>query len=147
MRILLDSCALAELRDPRGHSAVKEAIALLRDDDLYLSALTVGEISQGISLLHDGRKKRSLSAWLNTLENQFADRILPLEHETARLWGEISARCQESGVTLTLFEGLLAATALHHGLHIMTRSTLGFTATGTLIVDPWKLSEERSDGG
>jgi toxin FitB len=147
MRVLLDTCALAELRDPRGHPGVKEAVALLRDDDLYLSALTVGEISKGISLLHEGRKKRSLSAWLSSLENQFGDRILPLEHETAHLWGEISARCQENGVTLALFEGLLAATALRHGLHIMTHRTQGFAATGTLIVDPWKLSEERSDCG
>jgi len=142
MRILLDTCALAELRDPRGHPAVKEAVALLRDDELYLSALTVGEISKRIFLLRDGRKKRSLSAWLISLENQFADRILPLEHETAHLWGEISARCQENGVIVALLEGLLAATALRHGLHIMTRSTQGFVAMGTLIVDPWKLSED-----
>ena len=77
MRVLLDICALAELRHPRGNEAVKAAVALIPDDDLYLSALIVGEIARGVALLPDGRRKRALNAWLITLESQFADRILP----------------------------------------------------------------------
>jgi predicted nucleic acid-binding protein len=142
MRILLDTCALAELRDPRGHPAVREVVALVPEDNIYLSVLTIAEISQGTSLLRDGRKKRNLSAWLSSLASQFADRILPLDHETAHLWGEASARCAARSVTLPMREGLLAATALHHGLHIVTRSTPSLAATGALIVDPWKESEQ-----
>ena len=55
---------------------MKAAVALIPDDDLYLSALIVGEVARGIALLPDGRKKRALNTWLTALESQFADRIL-----------------------------------------------------------------------
>jgi predicted nucleic acid-binding protein len=115
---------------------------VIRDEDLFLSAVTLGEIAKGVFLLRDSPKKKVLNAWLSKLENQFADRILPVEHQTARLWGEISGRCQANGTVLTAIEGLLAATALRHGLHIMTRSTRGLEATGALILDPWQALKE-----
>jgi toxin FitB len=138
MRVLLDICVLAELRHPRGNKIVKAAVALIPDDDLYLSTLIVGEIARGIALLPNGRKKRALSSWLITLESQFADRVLAVDFETAQLWGEITARVQQTGQVLPAINGLLAATALRHGLHIMTRQPARFIATGVLIVDPWK---------
>jgi predicted nucleic acid-binding protein len=142
---LLDTCALTELRDPRGNTAVKAAVALIPDDSLYVSGLSLGEIARGISLLRDGRKKRNLSDWLIGLESQFADRILPVDQETAHLWGDISARAEHAGIMVLAIEGLLAATALRHGLHLMTHNTPRFAATGTLIVDPWREEgEERS---
>jgi predicted nucleic acid-binding protein len=144
MRVLLDTCALLELRDPRGNPAVKAVVALIPDDGLFLSALVSGEIARGIALLADGRKKRNLSTWLTTLEHQFTDRILPVDHETAHLWGDISARAQQAGLILSVVDGLLAATALRHGLHFMTHSTPGFAATGALIVDPWKEPESEA---
>jgi predicted nucleic acid-binding protein len=88
-------------------------------------------------LLPDSRKKRNLRAWLIRLREQFGDRILTVDHETAELWGEIVARAQRAGHMLNVVEGLLAATALCRGLHIMTRATPCFAATGVLIVDPY----------
>jgi predicted nucleic acid-binding protein len=142
MRVLLDTCVLTELRHPRGNGAVKAAVAPIPDNDLYLSALILGEIARGIGLLSNERKQRSLSTWLTTLKNQFADRILPVDHETAHLWGSLSARAQQAGLTLPVIDGLLAATALRHGLHVMTHNTIHFRAAGVLIIDPWKESED-----
>jgi toxin FitB len=144
MRVLLDLSTLTELRRPRGNEAVKEAIALISDEDLYLSALVVGEISKGITSLPDGRRKRALSAWLTTLESQFADRILAVDIETAHLWGEITGRLLKSARTLSAVDGLVAATALRHGLRIMTRHAARFEGTGVLIVDPWEEHESAS---
>ena len=62
MRVLLDMCVLTELRHPQGNPAVKAAVALIPDDDLYLSALILGEIARGVALLPDGRKKRPLNS-------------------------------------------------------------------------------------
>jgi toxin FitB len=138
MRVLLDTCALAELRDPHGHPAVKATVALIPADGLFLSVLVVGEIAKGIALLADGRKKRALNTWLTALESQFADRILPVDPETAHLWGDISARAERAGLTLPAVDGLLAATALRHGLYVMTHNTSCLAATGALIVDPWQ---------
>lgn len=138
MKTLLDTCVLAELRLPDGHPGVKSAVAELSDGDLFLSVLTLGEIAKGIALLAAGRKKRALALWLNDLESTFGDRIISVDAETARIWGELTARAQQTGRAIPAVDGLLAATSLRHGLHVMTRNTRHFEASGALIVDPWQ---------
>ncbi|MGO8897135.1 MAG: type II toxin-antitoxin system VapC family toxin [Isosphaeraceae bacterium] len=138
MKTLLDTCVLTELRQPGGHPAVKSAVAEIPDADLYLSVLTVGEIAKGIGLLAAGRKKKALTSWLTGLETKFGDRILAIDIETARLWGELTARAQKSGIIIPGVDGLMAATALRHGLRVMTRNTRQFEASGALIIDPWQ---------
>ena len=138
MKSLLDTCVLTELRQPEGHPAVKSAVAEVPDADLYLSVLTVCEIAKGIGLLAAGRKKKALTSWLIGLETKFGDRILSIDGETARIWGELTARAQKSGIIIPGVDGLLAATALRHGLHVMTRNTRHFEAIGALVIDPWQ---------
>ena len=138
MRALLDTCVLAELRRPNGHPRVKAAVAELSDGDLYLSVLTVGEIAKGIALLASGRKRRALASWLNGLETKFGDRILAIDAETARVWGELTARAQKSGEIIPAVDGLIAASARRHALHVMTRNTRHFEASGALVFDPWE---------
>ena len=111
MKALVDTCTVAELRKPDGHPAVKAAVAKIPDADIYLSVLTVGEIAKGIALLAAGKKKKALASWLVGLESQFGDRILAIEAETARIWGELTARAQRKGVIIPATDGLLAATA------------------------------------
>jgi predicted nucleic acid-binding protein len=136
--VLLDTCTLAELRRPDGEPSVKAAVAAIADADLFVSVLTVGEIAKGVALLPAGRKKRGLTAWLVGLETHFADQILAVDSETARIWGETTAKAQKKGVVLPAVDALLAATALRHGLHVMTRNTRHFEASGALVVDPWR---------
>lgn len=138
MRVLLDTCTLAEVRKPDGNAAVKSAVREVPDEDLFLSVLSVGEIAKGIALLASGKKKTALSSWLASLENRFAERILPLDVETARIWGELAARTQRKGIVIPPTDGLIAATALRHGLHVMTRNAKHFEASGALIIDPWQ---------
>jgi len=138
VKALLDTCTIAELRKPDGHPAVKSAVAEIPDANLYLSVLTIGEIAKGIALLAAGKKKKALATWLIGLEGHFADKILPLDLETARIWGEMTARAQKAGTVIPAADGLLAATALRHGLHVVTRNTKHFEASGALVVDPWQ---------
>jgi predicted nucleic acid-binding protein len=138
VKTLLDTCVLTELRKPEGHPAVKSAVAEIPDAFLYLSVLTVGEIAKGIGLLAAGQKKKALTSWLTGLETKFGDRILAIDIETARCWGELTARAQKSGIIIPGVDGLLAATALRHGLHVMTRNTRHFEASGALTIDPWQ---------
>jgi toxin FitB len=135
---LLDTCVLTELRRADGHPGVKSAVAEIPDADLYLSVLTLGEIAKGIDLLDSGRQKRSLASWLTGLETKFGDRILAIDAETARLWGELTARARKAGEIIPAVDGLLAATALRHGLRIMTRNTRHFEASGARVLDPWR---------
>jgi hypothetical protein len=134
---LLDTCAVSELKKPAPDPAVVAAIAAIPSEDLFLSVLSVGAIGKGIDLLADGRRKRELSAWLLRLERDYRDRLLSVDLDTAHIWGEITARRQKSGQALAAVDGLIAATALRHGLHLMTRNEADFADTGVLITDPW----------
>ena len=137
MRALLDTCVVSEVRHPQGTAAVKEAVAALADDDTFLSVVTLGEIAGGVARLPHGRRRRELAVWLDGLQTHFADRILPIEATTAQLWGEIDALARGAGRQAGVSDGLIAATAREHGLHVMTRNVADFEPLGALVVNPW----------
>jgi predicted nucleic acid-binding protein len=138
VKALLDTIILAELVRPNGNPAVHAALAEIPTPNVFLSVLTVGEIVKGIALLPAGKKKTHLTKWLAGMESDYGERVLPLDVETARIWGELTARAQKKGVVIPPADGLLAATALRHGLHVMTRNTKHFEASGALVLDPWQ---------
>ena len=138
MRVLLDTCVLSELRRPKGHAAVRRAVEALDDRDLFVSVLSVGEMAKGIGLLKDGERRGLLQSWLQTLERAYQDRILPVDLETSHIWGEITAAAQKGGRIIAAGDGLIAATALRHGLHVMTRNTADFSVAGVLLLNPWQ---------
>lgn len=116
---------------------MRRAVEALADESLFVSVVSVGEIVKGIALLRDTQHKRALEAWLQTLERHYADRLLPVDLETSRIWGELTAAAQKAGWTVPTTDGLIAATARRHGLHVMTRNTGDFEVTGVLLVNPW----------
>jgi len=136
MKLLLDTSILAELRDPQKSRPLKTTLSSYDDEILFLSVITIGEIAKSISLLSDTRKKSELTTWLTGLEHQFSDRILPIIPEIAFMWGELMARTKGDETTVSGYNGLIAATALFHGLHLMTRRAHLFKSTGALIIEP-----------
>lgn len=140
MRVLLDTCVLSEIRRPNGNPAVKSAVAGFDAASLFISVLSVADITKGISLLDEGPRKRELAAWLQVLAREYADRILPVDLDTAHIWGELVAAAQRSGIALPTVDGLIAATALRHGLHVMTSNVNDFSTTGVLLLNPWDSS-------
>ena len=97
------------------------AVQEIPDAELYSERALARRNRQGHRPSAAGKKRDAHSAWL-ALETQFYDRILGLDIETAKLWGELTARAQKTGVVIPATDGLLAATALRHGLHVMTRN-------------------------
>jgi toxin FitB len=136
--VVLDTCTVAEIRKPKPDEAVVAAVRALPDEQLFLSVLTVGEIAKGICLLAAGKKRSELTTWLAGLESQFSERILPVDAETCRLWGELTARAQKKGKAIAAVDGLIAATALRHGLQVMTRNEADFKASGVRVINPWQ---------
>ncbi|MGC1580631.1 MAG: hypothetical protein WA766_04065 [Candidatus Acidiferrales bacterium] len=67
----------------------------------------------------------------------YADRVLPVDLETSHIWGEFTASAQKSGKIVPASDGLIAATARRHDLHLMTRNTGHFEPTGVLLLNPW----------
>lgn len=135
MRLLLDTCILAELRNPQGSEIIKRAITHFDDTDLFISVLTVGEIAKGIHLLPESKKRLELTHWLTNLEHHFQDRILSLDRDTAIMWGELTARARIEGITIPVSDGLIAATALRYGLHVVTKNVKHFKGTGVLLFE------------
>jgi len=137
VKVLLDTCVLSELRRPKGHPGVRRAIDALESEDLFVSVLSVGEITKGIALLKESKKKRDLQSWLQNMEGHYADHVLPVDLETSHIWGELTAAAQKLGKIVPAGDGLIAATARRHGLHVMTRNTEHFEPTGVLLLNPW----------
>jgi len=138
MKVLLDTCVLSELRRSNGNPHVREVVESIPDTDIFLSVLTIGEIVKGTALLPLGKKKQALQHWVQGLEQNYSDRILPIDIEICTIWGEVTAQARAQGVTAPAVDSLIAATARRHGLHLMTRNTADFAATGVLIVNPWE---------
>ena len=137
MRALLDTCVISELHRAGGEQKVGAAVAALRDEDLFLSVVTVGELTRGVLRLAQGRRKTELTAWLQTLKRDYTGRILPVDGETAELWGELTAKAEAKGRVVPIADGLIAATSLQHGLHILTRNVDDFRMTGAMVSNPW----------
>ena len=138
MKLLLDTCVLSELRRPSPHHAVTALLERTADEDLFLSVVTLGELTRGIALLQEGMRKRELRDWAARLEREYGNRILPVDAAAARLWGTFTAAAARAGVTIPACDGLIAATALRHGLHVVTRNTADFRHSGALLLNPWE---------
>ena len=138
MRTLVDTCVLSELRRTDGNPRVRAMFATIAESDVFLSVLTIGELRKGIDRLKAGPKKLALSTWIDRLAMSAEGRILSVDLETAVIWGEVSARAEKKGRPIPAIDGLLAATALRHGLHLMTRNVVDFEPTGVLLVNPWE---------
>ena len=138
MKVLLDTCVLSELKQKAPNPLVQAYIANLSDESIFISAITIGEIAKGISLLDSGKRKAELQSWLDALESDYAENIVPISSDVCRIWGEISAKCQKSEQSIPALDGLIAAMAIHHGLHLVTRNVSDFQASGALLVNPWE---------
>lgn len=138
MRVLLDTCVISEISRESGHPRVRARVKALRSRDLFLSVITVGELTKGIAVLAAGKKKEVFGKWLLALEQEYADRILPVDADTARISGELTAAAQGRGKTVSVSDGIIAATAICHGLYVMTRNVNDFCETGAMLLNPWE---------
>jgi predicted nucleic acid-binding protein len=137
MKVLLDTCVLSALRQPANAPVIHKVLQPMDVSDLFISVITLGEITKGITLLPKSKKKTELATWIMTLENHYADRVLNIDRDVSCIWGELTAKAQSRGKVVSMADGLIAATALAHGLHVMTRNVSDFEVTGALIFNPW----------
>ena len=136
MSYLIDTNVLSELRNRRADGNVVAWVQARPRPSLYLSVLSLGEIRKGIEGVADPAFRRALLDWLEVdLPNWFVGRLLDIDAQTADRWGRVQAA---AGRTLPVIDGLLAATALQHGLTLVTRNTRDFAGLGVEIVNPWE---------
>lgn len=103
-------------------------------DDLFLSVLVVGEIRNGVEKLRrrDGAAAAALEGWLEGLVASHGDRILPVDRRVAEEWGRLASRR-----SLPAVDALMAATAIVHGLTLVTRNVRDVSGTGAAVLDPF----------
>jgi hypothetical protein len=138
MKFLLDTCVISELTRKQPARKVVNWISSQDELLLFLSVITLGEIEKGIGKLPNGHKRQALRQWLtNDLPRRFAGRIVPVDAETALRWGEISADAETKGRPVPVLDGLMAASALVHGLILVTRNTADVAGTPVPVLNPW----------
>ncbi len=137
MKYLLDTCVLSELVKPAPNSAVLAWVDSRAENDLFIAAMTLGELRRGVAKLPTSRRKSELSVWLENLQAGFGQRVLPFTGDTAGYWGEMCARVETVGKTMAAFDSIIAATAAEHGLALVTRNTQDFAAASVMLINPW----------
>ena len=131
---LVDTVVLSELRKRPRDPGVVAWIGRQRTADLFVSVVSIGEIERGIALQQakDRASAEALAAWLDTVLALYGDRILPFDLLAARRWGRLSAALGNDSADL-----MIAATALEHGLTVVTRNAADFAAAGAPTVNPF----------
>jgi len=133
-KFLLDTKVISELRKPRPHGGVAAWLKAQRNEQLLVSAVTVGEIQAGIELTRqqDSSKAKEIEEWLDRIEDSY--QIVPMDVACFREWGRLRIRKPAS----LLEDGLIAATARVHNLIVATRNERDFRQLDVPIVNPFK---------
>ena len=142
---LLDTNVLSEFSRSAipANPQVKRWMESVDPDLLFTSVLSIGEIRKGIELLPPGKKRSELEQWLDSdLNGWFGENLLPVTKAISDRWGILTARSQQKGRPLGNIDGLLAATAIEHGLTVATHNTRHFVDLGVEIFDPWEANSE-----
>jgi predicted nucleic acid-binding protein len=142
MSWLLDTNILSKIRKPRPEPKVVTFVSVTRLGDLYVSAVTLAELRFGIDLLRQGSTQRAnLSQWLtHTIRPMFDDRVLPVTEDIMFRWRVLMEDGRKSGHTFSQPDLIIAATALQHGLTVVTRDRSDFDRAGVPVVNPWDAS-------
>ena len=136
---LLDTNVVSELIKPKPEPRVAAWVEATEESLFRLSVLTLGEIRKGIDSLPDRSRRSSLESWLShDLMLRFARRILDVDQGVADRWGQLAARAAAARRPLPVIDGLLAATALHHNLTLVTRNAKDVSGTGVRFINPWE---------
>jgi toxin FitB len=136
---LLDTNCISELVRVKPDPRVLQWIDAADESLLCLSVLTLGEIRKGVAGLPQSKRRTQLETWLELeLRSRFSGRILNIEADVADRWGLLAAEAKRKGRTLSAIDGLLAATALHHNLTIVSRNIGDFAGTPVPILNPWE---------
>lgn len=136
MSYLIDTNIISELRRKDANVGVISWFAERPATTLYLSVLTLGEIRKGIEALPSGKRKLVLRDWLEVdLPAFFTGRMLLVDEAVVDRWGRLLARIKR---TAPAIDSLIAATALQHGLALVTRNTADFKFPELDVINPWQ---------
>lgn len=134
MKYLVDANVLSELTKPEPDRAVVDWLRR-HEAELAVDPVVLGELEYGILRLPRGRRRASLERWFEASIERIA--CLPFTRETGRRWAGLLADLRRRGQAMPVKDSLVAASALLHGLVVVTRNTADFARAGVRLVDPF----------
>ena len=140
MMYLLDTCVISETRAKKPNPAVMEWLSRQDPNTLFMSAISVGEIKNGIYLLGNTKKAKELSKWLDELVASFGSRVLSVNTTVAECWGVSLAACSRAGTPRPAIDALIAATAKVDNLILVTRNVRDMQGLGVKLLNPFSAS-------
>lgn len=136
---LLDTNVLSELRRPRPDKKVVAFVEGQALDLFYVSTVTLAEIRFGIEILADATRRAELNDWLtHKVRPMFEQRILDVSEDVIFKWRMLVEAGRKAGHTYSQPDLFIAATAMHHGLTIVTRDTREYERARVPVLSPWK---------
>lgn len=136
---LVDTNVLSELRKPKPDLKVLAFIDARPLNHLYISVVTLAEIRFGIELVEDPARRVHLKDWLNlTVRPMFDQRVLPITEEIMLKWRLLLEEGRKAGHTYSQPDLIIAATALEHGLTVVTRDRSHYERAGAAVINPWE---------
>jgi hypothetical protein len=136
MSYLLDTNVISETIRRQPNKIVIAWLEQIPAEALFISVLTLGEIRKGIEKHADKKRREKLRLWLeHELTAWFEGRVLPIDRAVADRWGRLLA---EVGRPVPTIDSLLASTALHHELWLVTRNAKDFDYLGLEVINPWQ---------
>lgn len=135
---LLDTNVISELRRPRPQPAVVAFVAAQPLERLYLSTVTLAEVRYGIERVADAGRRTELSDWLDLrVRPMFSQRVLAVSEDVMLKWRLLVEDGRRNGHTYSQPDLIIAATALQHGLTVVSRDTSDYERAGVPLVNPW----------
>ena len=136
---LLDTNCISEVVSMKPDPRVLAWLDATDERTLYLSVLTLGEIRKGIMTLAEGKRRAQLDLWLEIdLRNRFARRILPVDDAVADRWGILTGTMKRQDKPMPAVDAMLAATAIHHKLTVVSRNVADFKNAEVSLFNPWE---------
>ena len=135
---LLDTNIVSEIRRPRPEPKVLAAIEAKPLEHLYISIVTLAEIRFGIEQLEDLKRRTELNNWLsNKVRPMFEQRILPITEDIMVKWRLLVEDGRKAGHTFSQPDLIIGATAIHHGLTVVSPETTDYIRAGVSTFNPW----------
>ncbi len=136
---LLDTNVISELRRPSPEQRVVTFVAAQPLEALFLSAVTLAEIRFGIEMISDAGRRADLADWLNhKVRPMFERRVLPISEDVMLKWRLMVEKGRKAGHTFSQPDLIIAATAAHHGLTVVTRDVSDFERASVPYFNPWE---------
>ncbi len=134
---LLDTNVVSDPSKVMPNAGLQAWFAAASEETLFLSVVTIGEIRRGVEMIANPTTKAMFETFLAALRTRFAHRLLAFDDAVAERWGRLLGTLAVKGVKLPAIDSLIAATALHHDLVVVTRNDADFSRAGIPVLNPF----------